>query len=175
MLNKSLSVLFICLLSASASAANNHTVDNSNSSVTFSGEHVGMTFSGIFEKWEASLVLPPAANPLIEATFYLTSAKTGDFTYDSTLPEGDWFNTEDHPTGHFTSQSVEASDNGYRVTGNLELRGVSKTQTFELKRSGDTLTADFKINRLDYSIGFDSDPDAEWVSRDIVMSLQLNI
>lgn len=172
---KSLCILFICMFSASAFALKQIKVDNTNSRVSFSGEHVGMAFDGVFEKWKASLILPPESNPSIDATFYVKSAKTGDFTYDSTLPEGDWFDVNNHPIARFTSQSVEVSSNGYNVEGVLELKGVSKPQTFELKRKGKTLTAQFTINRLDYSIGLDSDPDAEWVSRDIVMNLSLQI
>lgn len=167
--------MLISMFSMSAFAYKQYQVDNTSSSVSFSGEHVGMTFTGVFEKWQASLILPPAAKPMIEATFYVNSAKTGDFTYDSTLPEGDWFDVDNHPIGRFTSQSIEVSSKGYKVSGILELRGVSKPQTFELIKTGETLTAQFIINRLDYSIGLDSDPDAEWVSRDIEMKLNLRI
>ena len=173
--SKWFAVLLISLFSVLAFAGNEYKVDNKNSKVTFSGEHVGMVFSGVFEKWQASLVLPPSSNPAINAIFQLKSAKTGNFTYDSTLAEGDWFDTKNHAQGRFTSQSVEITSNGYKVIGNLELRGVSKPQTFVLERSGNTLKAQFTINRLDYGIGLDSDPTAEWVSRDIVIKLSLQI
>ena len=172
---KSLCLLLISMFSLSTFALEQISVDNTNSKVSFSGEHVGMAFTGVFEKWQAKLILPPEANPAIDATFYVKSAKTGDFTYDSTLPEGDWFDASNHPIARFTSQSVEISTNGYSVVGFLELRGVSKPQTFDLKREGKTLTAQFTINRLDYGIGLDSDPDAEWVSRDIIMRLSLHL
>lgn len=172
---KSLCLLSICMLSASAFALKQIDVDNTNSRVSFSGEHVGMVFNGVFEKWKASLILPPQSNPAIDATFYVKSAKTGDFTYDSTLPEGDWFDVNNHPVARFTSESIELSSKGYKVTGTLALRGVSKPQSFELKRDDKTLKAQFVINRLDYGIGLESDPDAEWVSQDIVMKLSLQI
>lgn len=172
---KSLCLLSICMLSTSAFALKKIDVDNTNSRVSFSGEHVGMVFDGVFEKWNASLILPPESNPAIDATFFVKSAKTGDFTYDSTLPEGDWFDVNNHPVARFTSESIELSSKGYKVTGNLELRGVSKPQTFELKRDDKTLRAQFVINRLDYGIGLESDPDAEWVSRDILMELSLQL
>jgi polyisoprenoid-binding protein YceI len=172
---KSLCLVSICMISASAFALKKIDVDNTNSRVSFSGEHVGMVFDGVFEKWKASLILPPENNPAIDATFYVKSAKTGDFTYDSTLPEGDWFDANNHPVARFTSDSIEVSIKGYKVTGNLELRGVSKPQTFELIKDDKTLTAQFVINRLDYGIGLESDPDAEWVSQDIIMELSLQI
>ena len=163
----------ILLASMSVYALTAIKVDNKSSKISFSGEHVGMKFTGVFEKWDAQLVLPPQENPSITASFDLSSAKTGDFTYDSTLPEGDWFDVENHPQGSFVSSAIELVEGGYKVSGKLTLRGVSKTQTFVLRENGGKLSADFPINRLDYAIGFDSDPDAEWVSKDIIMSLKL--
>jgi polyisoprenoid-binding protein YceI len=169
--------LFICLFIASASvyALQSTQVDNKGSKAGFSGNHVGMQFNGEFEKWQATLVLPPQSNPSVTATFDLTSAKTGDFTYDSTLPEGDWFDVQNHPQGSFVSDTVEPVDGGYKVSGKLTLRGVSKTQTFILKQAGNKLAAEFVINRLDYAIGFESDPQAEWVDKDITINLNLGL
>jgi polyisoprenoid-binding protein YceI len=159
---------------SSADLKKEFTADNKNSEVGFSGEHAGMDFSGLFESWQATLRLPPLEQAKIEASFDLRTAKTGDFTYDSTLPEGDWFDVENHPEGSFVSESIEVSDKGYRVTGLLTLRGISKIQSFELVNADNRLVADFEINRLDYAIGLDSDPEAEWVSRDIQMRLDIS-
>jgi polyisoprenoid-binding protein YceI len=148
-------------------------VNAENSQVTFAGEHVGMTFSGVFNRWNAELILPPETSPKIIATFDVASAKTGDSTYDSTLPEGDWFDVENHPKGVFESSQIVAKDNDYEVTGTLTLRGISQPVSFLLKNDSTTLTASFSIDRLAYNIGMDSDPDAEWVSKEIKMTLTL--
>jgi polyisoprenoid-binding protein YceI len=159
--------------SSQASTQEKLTLSAQDSQITFAGEHVGMTFSGVFTKWDAELILPPATSPKITATFDVASAKTGDSTYDSTLPEGDWFDVENHPTGVFKSSQIIAKDNDYEVTGTLTLRGISQPVSFLLKNNSTTLTASFSINRLAYKIGMDSDPDAEWVSREITMTLTL--
>nr|WP_297349978.1 YceI family protein [uncultured Glaciecola sp.] len=148
-------------------------VDAKNSQVTFAGEHVGMAFSGVFNKWNAELILPPETSPKIIATFDVSSAKTGDSTYDSTLPEGDWFDVENHPEGVFESSQIVAKGDDYEVTGALTLRGISQPVSFLLKNNSATLTASFSIDRLAYKIGMDSDPDAEWVSKAIKMTLTL--
>lgn len=175
-------IFLLCLTSASVFALQGITVNQKQSKVSFAGEHVGMKFKGVFEKWEAQLVLPALTESTtaptdssIEASFDLASAKTGDFTYDSTLPEGDWFDVKNHPLGSFVSNTIEVVDGAYHVTGELTLRGISKPQAFVLKKNGDRLQTEFIINRLDYYIGFDSDPDAEWVSKDISMTLDLKI
>ena len=148
--------------------------DENNSSLGFSGEHAGMPFKGVFEEWNASLTLPPAEKPEIKAVFQLGSAKTGDKTYDSTLPEGDWFDIENYPTGSFRSTQIEVlSDTKYLVSGTLSLRGVSKPIKFELLQSEQFLTAAIKVERLAYHIGLDSDPEAEWVSAVINIDLKI--
>jgi polyisoprenoid-binding protein YceI len=148
-------------------------VSAKNSQVSFAGEHVGMTFSGIFNKWNAELILPPETSPKIIATFDIASAKTGDSTYDSTLPEGDWFDVANHPKGIFESSQIVAKDDDYEVSGTLTLRGISQPVSFLLKNSSTVLTASFNIDRLAFNIGMDSDPDAEWVSKEINMTLKL--
>jgi hypothetical protein len=42
-----------------------------------------------------------------------------------------------------------------------------------LKNGSTILTASFNIDRLAYNIGMDSDPEAEWVSKEIKMTLNL--
>ena len=149
-------------------------VSHDNSEVKFSGEHASMVFEGLFETWEATLILPPSTTPKIEAIFDLTSAKTGDFTYDSTLPEGDWFDAENHPEGRFVSTLVKEKDGHYLVEGELTLKAITNEQNFTLYKTGEGLKAEFVIDRLEYDIGVESDPDAEWVSREIKMTLILN-
>lgn len=146
-----------------------------NSALVFSGEHAGMKFSGKFESWQSTLILPPAESPSITATFDLSSAKTGDWTYDSTLPEADWFNTDQHPEGVFTSNAIKATETGFTIKGELTLKGITAPVTFDLEGAiGSGFKANITLDRLTYDIGVESDPDAEWVSREINLELSIN-
>jgi polyisoprenoid-binding protein YceI len=140
-------------------------------SVAFSGQHAGMNFEGKFERWQATLILPPQSNPNITATFYMSSAKTGDSIYDSTLPEFDWFDVENHALGKFVSTKIEKTEDGYQVLGDLTIKNITKTVRFMLTESELKFSASFGINRLDYQIGLESDPGAEWVSKTISISM----
>ena len=142
--------------------------------VSFSGQHAGMNFDGKFERWQATLVLPPQNNPNITAIFYMNSAKTGDSIYDSTLPEFDWFDTENHALGKFTSTKITVVEGGYQVRGDLTLKNKTNPVNFILTDNDDKLTASFDIDRLVYQIGTESDPDAEWVSKTITLSMLIN-
>jgi len=142
--------------------------------VTFSGQHAGMDFTGKFERWQAILILPPQDTPSITATFQLDSAKTGDSIYDSTLPEFDWFDSQNYPKGEFVSTKIGTTDTGYQVSGRLTLKGITAPVSFTLKETNNKLTASFEINRLDFNIGRESDPDAEWVSKTIALAIVIN-
>jgi polyisoprenoid-binding protein YceI len=148
-------------------------VSNADGTVGFSGKHAGMTFSGEFLKWNAQLLLPPASNAYVNAEFDLRTAETGDSTYDDTLPEGDWFDVDNHPQGTFVSEEVIQTSEGYQVSGKLSLRGKALPVSFLLQEDGGRLTSQFKIDRLSYGIGFESDPDADWVSKYIELTLDI--
>jgi polyisoprenoid-binding protein YceI len=139
--------------------------------VSFSGQHAGMNFKGKFERWQATLILPPQSNTNITATFHMNSAKTGDSIYDSTLPEFDWFDVENYGLAKFVSTNIIVVGESYHVEGNLTLRGITNPVSFILANIDDKLTGSFDINRLAYKIGFESDPDAEWVSKKISISM----
>jgi len=175
---KFVSAFLACVLLSNAQLVlAQYTVSNDDASVEFGGEHAGMKFSGVFEKWNAEINLPDAAddnqNAYIKANFDVSSAKTGDLVYDETLPEGDWFDVKNHPKGVFESSSITETEQGFDVKGTLTLRGKKLETSFTLKKNDGRLTASFPIDRLAYGIGLDSDPEAEWVSQFIQMKIDI--
>ncbi len=164
--------MFLCLvtLNAHAQLESSH----QTGTLSFAGQHAGMDFEGKFERWQATLILPPQNNAKITATFFMISAKTGDSIYDSTLPEFDWFDVENHALGKFVSDKIVLIEGGYQVLGDLTIKGLTKSVSFILADNKENLTARFGINRLDYRIGLESDPDAEWVDKTIFISMLIN-
>lgn len=163
----------IFLVNSFFAVAETLTVDQNNATLNFSGEHVGMEFTGVFEQWQATLVLPPAESPEISASFLLASAKTGDSTYDGTLPEEDWFHVKKYPQATFKATKIVESANGFNVDGSLQLKGKELPVSFMLNQSDQGLSASFEVDRLAYGIGVDSDPSADWVSKMIGISLTI--
>lgn len=167
-------------LSAPVSAAE-YTINYDESSVSFSGGHAGNEFKGVFETWEGQIDFNPEdlENSTVTATFDLSTARTGNKMYDGTLPKSDWFNVEETPTGTFTSTAFELNEDGtYKVTGDLTLRDTTEPVEFnftlsDLSQAPVTMTASFPIDRLAYDIGRKSDAEAEWVSQDITMTLNV--
>jgi cytochrome b561 len=168
-----LSLCLFILLSTQVLSQDAFKVSQADGSVGFSGKHVGMTFKGEFLRWNAQLLLPPASQAFVNAEFDLGSAETGDSTYDDTLPEGDWFDVDNHPRGLFKSTKVIEKNAGYEVQGDLTLRGKSLPVTFTLIKEAGRLKSEFIVDRLAYGIGIESDPEAEWVNKEIILSLNI--
>ena len=177
------SVFILCVLGFSLICrAENRVVDVDASKITFSGEHAGSEFTGTFKRWQALISIESGSQPRltnIEASFDLASATTGNKMHDGTLPEEDWFYVEKHPSAKFVSTGISEPNPGqFQVTGDFTLRGVTKpldmTLSFsDLSASPIQIQGTFDIDRLVYGVGLESDPEAEWVSRNIQIILDL--
>ncbi|NCY25576.1 MAG: YceI family protein, partial [Alphaproteobacteria bacterium] len=120
------------------------------------------------------------AESRIAVTIDTGSAKTGDAMYDGTLPSPDWFDVKNHKKASFLSTSVSRSQNGsYIAYGDLSIRGKTKTVhfpfTLEQPENGATTRTQFTLplHRLDFGIGEQSDPKAEWVDDLITVTVTL--
>ena len=163
-------------------AAGPWTVVPAESKIAFSGEHAGNKFKGTFEKWDASISFDPAGLPGSKATVTvaLASAKTGDATYDKTLPTADWFDAAKGPSGVFETTAFRAKGgDAYEADATLSIRGVKVPVlfAFEFKSSGDTakLTGKATLKRIDFGIGKGSDATGAWVSLDIPVEVTVSL
>lgn len=148
------------------------------SKISFSGTHADMEFHGEFQSWVAKIIFDKddLSTSSVTVTIYMDSAKTGNAMYDGTLPSADWFDIANHPMATFQSAEFLKTHNGYKVTGDLTIRDITNSITFDFSLSEENstiMTAEFPINRMDFDIGQESDPSAEWVSEIISLSLDL--
>jgi len=144
------------------------------SRISFSGEHAGNKFKGTFGTWDAVIAFDPAdlAGSKATVTIALASAKTGDITYDKTMPTADWFDVAHGPTAVFETTAFRAKgSDAYEADATLSMRGlkVPVVFAFTFKADGDhaSLAGSAKLKRLDFGIGRGSDGDGSWVSLDI--------
>lgn len=167
-------VLFTVLFSVTGYAKSIQ-LSAQNATLSFAGEHAGRAFEGRFTHWQADLILPDSASDTgaVNATFALSSAKTGSRTYDGTLPEQDWFYVERYPQGVFVADTVIQQGSDYRIVGQLTLRDQTHPIEFLLRVEDEQYIGHFQIDRILFQIGLDSDPDAEWVSQFINMTLRI--
>ncbi|MEM7775955.1 MAG: YceI family protein [Pseudomonadota bacterium] len=175
-----LSALLLGFTITAGAAAQSWTVVSTESRIGFSGTHAGTTFKGTFETWSAEIRFDPEdlANSKAVVTVDLTSARTGNATYDKTLPSADWLDTASAKTAVFETQSITRTDNGdYLADGQLRLRGadIPVKLAFTLKIDGETavMTGTSTIARLDFGIGKTSDASGAWVSLEIPLEIKV--
>ncbi len=150
------------------------------SDIAYSGTHAGRTFNGRFSKWTAAIRFDPARLAEANATVRidLASSKTGDKTYDETLPGSDWFDVSKAPVAMFQSQRFRANGPGkYIADGVLTLRNmkVPVSLPFSLVIAGNTATmaGQVTLKRMAFGLGKTSDPAGDWVSLDIPVSIKV--
>jgi cytochrome b561 len=163
-------------------AAGPWTVVPADSKIAFSGTHAGNTFKGTFEKWDAVISFDPAdlSGSKATVTVALASAKTGDATYDKTLPTPDWFDAAKGPSGVFETSGFRATGpDTFEADSTLAIRGmkVPVILAFTFKVTGDTakLVGKTKLKRLDFGIGKGSDGDGSWVALDIPVDVSVSL
>lgn len=156
------------------------TVDAATSSIAFSGTHAGAAFTGKFERWSADIRFDPAnlAGSSAKVTIQTGSAKTRDGTQTSTLKSSEWFNAAAHPTATFQTSAIRAlGGDRYEAVGALTIKGKASPVTlpFTLAITGANadMTATLNLDRIALGLGLQSDPRAEWVSRQIGMTFRV--
>lgn len=73
------------------------------------------------------------------------------------LKSDDFFGVETHPTSKLVFTKVKSSGkNSYEVKGNLTIKGITKSVTFDVSIYGSKATASLKVDRTNYDIKFRS-------------------
>ncbi|MGB8871293.1 MAG: YceI family protein, partial [Rhodomicrobium sp.] len=88
----------------------------------------------------------------------MNSAATGMADADQTLKSADFFNPAQYPTAQFVAKGAKPTGNGrYILNGRLTLKGVTKPMALpfliDIKSGTARVSAEMKINRLDFGIG----------------------
>jgi polyisoprenoid-binding protein YceI len=131
-------VVVLCALGTAAAgrrAAEEYTVDALHAGVNFKISHLGLSWiHGRFNEFSGGFTLDP--DDPGKCTFNLTikteSIDTNNKKRDEHLSTPDFFNVKQYPTITFKSTAVKPAKDGYEVTGDLTLHGVTKPVTFTL-------------------------------------------
>jgi polyisoprenoid-binding protein YceI len=173
-------LLVIALLAAALPAqAASWKIDPARSSISFSGSHAGTAFTGSFRKWQGKIEFDPAKLAQSKAVIVieLSSATTGNKSYDGTLPQADWLNSAKVRDARFETTSIVADGKNYVARGTLTLRGlaVPVVLPFTLAITGKTARMQGKtiLKRMAFGIGKSSDATGDWVSLDIPLSISV--
>ena len=146
-------------------------IDPKHSAVRFKVRHMMIaSVGGEFNSVSGTVDFDPAKpeQSKIDASIDVNSLHTGDPQRDGHIKGADFFDAAQHTTITFRSSKVSAAGSGYKVTGGLTLRGVTKevtlnvdavspeiTDPWSLQRRG--LGATTTINRKDFGMGWNAD------------------
>ncbi|MGA9638474.1 YceI family protein [Flavobacterium sp.] len=145
-------------------------IDPTHSEIGFKVKHMMFTnVSGKFDSYEGNI--ETQNDDFTDAVFSfsadINSIDTRNADRDTHLKSGDFFDAENHPKLSFTSKSfTKINDNNFELTGDLNIRGVSKEVKLPVEFSGlmtdpwgNTkvgLNIEGKINRKDWGLNWNS-------------------
>jgi polyisoprenoid-binding protein YceI len=142
------------------------TIDPAHTTAEFGVKHLMIsTVKGQFSDVKGTLRLDDAepANSTVEVEVGVSSVDTREEKRDAHLKSSDFFSVEEYPAMTFRSTSVERmGEDRYRVTGDLTIRGVTKSVVLEVEREGQVkdpwggerigFTAVTKLDRRDFGL-----------------------
>lgn len=140
-------------------------VDGTHSEVAFSVRHFLTRVPGNFDEFEGTIVHDPddLAASSVEFTVQAASIDTDDVKRDEHLKSADFFDVATHPTLTFVSTSVSGAGNELEVTGDLTIRGTTKTITIPVEYAGSMATpmgmkagysSEFTIDRTEFGVSW---------------------
>lgn len=164
----------VTLVPAAQAAPVTFTVDGGHSNVQFTVRHMVVTnVTGSFNQFDGTVVMdaekPEASS--VDFTIQVGSVDTGNENRDKHLKSADFFDAEKFPTITFKSTAAKKlSAEEWEVTGDLTMRGVTKSVTLPVSFLGEAkdprgnLKAGFsttvKINRKDFGVSWNQNLDS---------------
>jgi polyisoprenoid-binding protein YceI len=100
----------------------------------------------------------------------VSSINTGNGMMNKKAQTQEWFDAKKYPEMKFKSTKVEKKDNELTITGDLTIRGITKTYSIPASyiKTGDKITfkGKFNVNRIEFKVGKKSEavPDIMKVS-----------
>ncbi len=164
-------------------------IDPMHSEVQFKVKHLVIsTVTGSFKNFEGTVETEgdDFSNAKINFSVDVNSINTNQEQRDGHLKSADFFDAEKYPHITFESTSVtKESDEDYKLTGNLTIKGVTNPVTLEVEHGG--IAADFygntkagfeiegKINRKAFGLTWDGVTEAGSIVVGEDIKLHINI
>ena len=148
------------------------------SEVDFVGSKVTGSENGGFKKVQGTVTVPKGdlGKSAVDITVDMTSLWADKEKLQEHLASDAFFEVNKFPETTFKSTSISKEGDGYKVTGELTLHGVTKTISFPAKISlqGEALktSAEFSINRKDFGIVYPGKPD-DLIRDDVVIKYDI--
>lgn len=168
-----------------------YNVDMNHSSIEFAVKHMMVSkVKGFFESYDARVEatdLEDLTKAAVHFTINVSSINTRNEDRDNHLRSADFFDIDNHPTITFTSTKIEGSDDDYKITGDMTIKGITKPVTFDVEYNGKGKTpdgtevygfeAETKLNREDFGLTWNAalETGGVLVGKDIKIRVELEI
>ncbi len=155
--------------------------DASSGTLAFTATQAGAKFTGAFRQFRVALDLDPAdpAHASLDVTVETASIDTRDAERDEILRGPDFFWSGKHPRAVYHATRFERAGAGWRASGELSIRGVTKPVpvTFTLDPSGTAtvMKGEASLRRLDFGLGQGDWAATEWVGNDVDVRFELRL
>jgi polyisoprenoid-binding protein YceI len=117
--------------------AGTYTFDATHSNVEFAVKHMMIsTVKGRFSDVKGTIEIPENGEPKVDVTIAAASIDTRTEARDNHLRSADFFDVEKYPELRFVSTKAQRTDDGYKLVGDLTLRGVTKPVTLAVTEEG---------------------------------------
>ena len=167
------------------------TVDQSHSAVGFEVKHMMVSkVKGQFNNYTALVEatdLVDLTTASIEFKFDVASIDTRSEDRDNHLKSADFFDIEKYPSIDFKSTNITNDGEDFKVTGDLTIKDVTKSVTFEVEFGGKGknpwgvevygFEAEAKINREDFGLTWNAalETGGVLVGKDIKIKVELEV
>lgn len=128
----------------------------------------------------ASIDLTNFNESSLRAVVDTASVESSNYQVKGSLPEAEWFNTAQFPNATF--EATEFSDDGsgnLAITGNLTIKSTTKAVSFPIQllenEGSRQVSGEFTVNRLDFDLGAQSQPNGDYVGLEVVINFQFEL
>jgi polyisoprenoid-binding protein YceI len=158
-------------------------VDQPNSRIGFVASYDEIPFEGRFHRFDARIRFEPGPSP--QGSFLVDidigSVDTDSSDRDEGMLGSDWFDAKRHPRATFESTGFErlAGDSEYAVTGELTIKGITRSITarFVWLESGTnaTLRGSADVQRGDFGVGTGDWAEDDTIGFDVQIAFDLSL
>lgn len=155
--------------------------DGSAGTLEFQATQAGARFTGAFTRFRVKFDFDPArpATGSLDVTVETASVDTKDGERDQILRGPDFFWAEKYPQAEYHATRFERAGTGWRATGELTIRGVSKVVpvTFTLAPAGAVsgMKGTTALKRLPFGLGQGDWASTEWIGDDVDVRFDLKL
>ena len=166
-------------------------VDQSHSTIGFEVKHMMVSkVKGHFNSYTAEVEaadLTDLTTASIQFGINVASISTNNEDRDNHLKSPDFFSTDEFPEILFNSTNISKAGDDYKVTGDLTIKGITKTVTFDVEFGGKGVNpwgvevygfeAETKINREDFGLTWNAalETGGVLVGKDIKIKVELEL